>query len=142
MKWMLLPLRRYAQFSGRSRPREYWMFVLFLLLGIFAFSWLDVVFGFSTGYGYYAHSGYGTAAGYVENSGLLTRLFTLATLIPGLAVAVRRLHDTDRSGWWLLIGLVPLLGEFVLFIFMLMSGTRGPNRYGPDPVDEGMQKTD
>ena len=138
MKWMLLPLRRYAEFSGRSRPREYWTFALFLLLGTILLSWLDVVLGLGAGYGYYEHSLYNTAAGYVADSGLLTRIFALATVIPGLAVAVRRLHDTDRSGWWLLIGLVPLLGELALFIFMLMSGTRGPNRYGPDPVAEGL----
>ena len=60
-------------------------------------------------------------------------LWGLATLIPNLAVGVRRLHDTNRSGWWMLIVLVPLIGIVVLLIFDVMEGTKGPNRFGPDP---------
>lgn len=65
------------------------------------------------------------------------QLFGLAMLIPWLAVAVRRLHDTGRSGFWLLIMFVPLIGSLVLLVFFIMSGTRGPNRFGPDPVEAG-----
>jgi len=59
----------------------------------------------------------------------------LAMLVPWLAVTVRRLHDTDRSGWWLLILFVPLIGQIILFVFLVTGGTRGPNRFGPDPVE-------
>lgn len=67
--------------------------------------------------------------------GALSGLYSLAVLIPGIAVSVRRLHDTNRSGWWLLIGLVPFIGAIVLLIFMLQDGQPGDNRYGPNPKD-------
>lgn len=119
MEWMLMPLQRYAQFSGRSRRKEYWMFVLLaFLLGIVA-GVIDAVLGLNT-----------MVAGLY---GPLSLLLGLALLIPSIAVGVRRLHDTDRSGWWLLIGLVPFLGALILLIFYLMEGTKGDNRFGPDP---------
>ncbi|MDT7577550.1 MAG: hypothetical protein QOH17_3883, partial [Pseudonocardiales bacterium] len=65
--------------------------------------------------------------------GLLGGLYSLAVLLPSLAVGVRRLHDTDRSGWWLLIGLIPIIGGIVLLVFFVLEGTRGPNRFGADP---------
>ena len=74
-------------------------------------------------------------AGASFHGGVLTIVFWLATLVPSIAVGVRRLHDTDRSGWWLLIGLIPLAGAIVLLVFNLLEGTRGPNRFGPDPRD-------
>jgi len=123
MDWMLMPLRRYAEFSGRSRRKEYWMFVLFQII-------VGVVLGIIEG----AVGLSGTIAGAY---GPLSLLFGLAMLIPGIAVGIRRLHDTDRSGWWLLIALVPLIGAIVLIVFFVMDGTRGPNRFGPDPKDPG-----
>jgi uncharacterized membrane protein YhaH (DUF805 family) len=70
--------------------------------------------------------------------GMLTLLYSLAVLIPGLAVSFRRLHDIDKSAWWLLIAFVPLIGVIVLLVFACMEGTRGDNRFGPDPkADEG-----
>ena len=80
---------------------------------------------------------WGARAIYRTHGGPLTGLFALGILIPHLAVMVRRLHDTDRSGWWLLLGLLPLLGGLVLLIFFIIGGTRGPNRFGPDPVEVG-----
>lgn len=120
MDWMLLPLRRYAEFSGRSRPKEYWMFALFVFLVSIVLSVVEAVVGLG-----------GSIGG---STGPLTLLFSLAILVPGLAVGVRRLHDTDRSAWWLLIALVPIVGAIVLLVFMILSGTNGANKFGPDPL--------
>jgi uncharacterized membrane protein YhaH (DUF805 family) len=71
---------------------------------------------------------------YAANSlGLLSGLYTLAVLLPSIAVTVRRLHDTDRSGWWILLGFIPIIGGIILLVFYVLEGTRGPNRFGPDP---------
>lgn len=137
MEWMLLPLRRYARFSGRARPKEYWMFVLFLLLCLILLSIVEGALGLSTTEHWVRRGPWWASAGASTRGGPLTGLFMLAMLIPYLAVAVRRLHDTDRSGWWLLIAFIPIIGSIVLLIFFIMSGTRGPNRFGPDPVEVG-----
>ena len=73
------------------------------------------------------------AASAAANLGLLSGLYTLAVLLPSIAVTVRRLHDTDRTGWWILLGFIPIIGGIVLLVFYVLEGTRGPNRYGPDP---------
>ena len=137
MQWMLLPLRRYARFSGRSRPREYWMFVLFLLVGCLAAGLIENLLGLSAADHWAYRTGSSFDAGYATRGGPLTGLFGLAMLIPWLAVAVRRLHDGGRSGLWLLILFIPVIGGVVLLVFFIMSGTRGPNRFGPDPVEVG-----
>lgn len=116
MEWYLAALSKYAQFSGRSRRKEYWFFYLFNLLISIGLAILDGVLGLGGG-----------------SFGLLSTLYALAVLIPGLAVTVRRLHDTGKSGWWLLIVLVPLIGAVVLIVFMATDGTPGANEYGPDP---------
>lgn len=136
MEWMLLPLKRYAQFSGRSRRKEYWFFFLFLLIVSMVLMALDSMLGLggSTSRDF-ERSATGMSASYYSSAGILTFIFALATFIPNLAVAIRRLHDTDRSGWWLLIGLIPLVGAIVLLVFFLTDGTRGPNRFGPDPKE-------
>jgi len=123
MDWMLMPLRRYAQFSGRSQRKEYWMFVLGYVIVAVVLNIIEGILGLS-----------GTVGG---SNGPLTALFGLAILIPSIAVGIRRLHDTDRSGWWLLIALVPIIGAIVLLVFFVSDGTRGPNRFGPDPKDPG-----
>lgn len=137
MEWMLLPLRRYARFSGRARPKEYWMFILFLLLCFIAIGIVEGLLGLSTTEHWVRRGPWWFDTGYHTRGGSLTGLFGLAILIPWLAVAVRRLHDTDRSGFWLLIIFFPLIGSLVLLVFFIMSGTRGPNRFGPDPVEVG-----
>ncbi|MCW1381535.1 DUF805 domain-containing protein [Novosphingobium sp. KCTC 2891] len=128
MNWMLLPYRRYAEFSGRSRRREYWMFVLFYLL---VFVVLNAVFG--TNEVTRTPTGFGYGSRLVGGGGLLGGLFALASLLPALAVSVRRLHDQDRTGWLVLLALIPFLGGFALLVLMCLEGTRGPNRFGPDP---------
>jgi uncharacterized membrane protein YhaH (DUF805 family) len=121
---MFQPLKKYAEFNGRARRSEYWLFMLFIIIvEIVYFALLGVTGGFSS------NGPSGVSAGMMG----IFSLFCLAIFIPLLAVAVRRLHDTDRSGWWLLISLIPGIGGLVLFIFYLLPGTNGPNKFGPDP---------
>ena len=118
MSWYLEALKKYAVFHGRSRRAEYWYFVLFNLIVAIVLAGIDALLGtFSS----------------AQNIGLLSGIYSLAVLIPTLAVTFRRLHDIDRSGWWILINLVPLIGTIVLLVFALMDGTPGDNRYGPNP---------
>lgn len=124
-----MPFRRYADFSGRSRRMEYWMFRLFEF-GVF-FAGLIVLGLFSGAAG---AAGGDTASGLVGGLGALALVgFFLFSFIPGLAVTVRRLHDTGKSGWMVLISLVPLVGGIVLLVFLCSDGTRGANQYGEDP---------
>jgi len=134
MHWMLMPLRRYAEFSGRSRRKEYWMFYLLnLLIGLF----LGLLFVV----GYVANMSQGEMDTYLMPMVYLPCLYSLAVIIPGLAVAIRRLHDTDRSGWNLLWGLVPLVGGFILLYFYVSDGDLGLNRFGPDPKGDDTDST-
>lgn len=129
MNWMLMPYRRYFDFAGRSRRKEYWMFAfLGLLVWVVWFVGANAVMATSLNG---AESVSGTA---MLVTGLVG-LWGLVSFIPAIAVAVRRLHDGNRSGWWLLIGLVPFVGGLVLLYFYLIEGTRGPNRFGPDPKE-------
>jgi uncharacterized membrane protein YhaH (DUF805 family) len=113
-------LSQYVGFAGRARRSEYWWYVLFtVLVGIVA-SILDMAFGTDFD-------------GSVTSSGLFGLIANLALLLPSLAVGVRRLHDTDRSGWWLLIGLIPFIGLIVLLVFFVQDGTPAENRFGPSP---------
>ncbi len=108
-------LSKYATFSGRARRSEYWFFALFNFLVGVAAGILDAVIGIT----------------------LLYPLAALALLLPGLAVAVRRLHDTGRSGWWLLIALVPFAGAIVLIVFFCQDSHPAPNEHGPSPKHPG-----
>ncbi|HEX8389010.1 MAG TPA: DUF805 domain-containing protein [Sphingomonas sp.] len=123
MNWMLLPLKRYADFQGRSRRKEYWMFALLMALLSIGLGLLGGVFA-SVG-----------ADGWALGALLPLTLFVVAVLIPSIAVQVRRFHDQDMSGWWILLNFVPYLGGLVVLVFMCIGGTRGPNRFGPDPKD-------
>lgn len=127
MNWMILPYRRYAEFTGRSRRREYWMFALFYVVVMIV---LNALFGTND----YVRDGstvnYGTRL--VGAGGWIGGLFWLGSLVPYLAVSVRRLHDQDRTGWLLLLGLIPLFGWFALFVLMCLDGTHGANRFGTD----------
>ena len=129
MHWMLMPLRRYAEFSGRSRRKEYWMFQLFNLL-ISAFVGLVFLVG------YYADMTQTQMDTFLMPVVYVAGLYSLVAIIPGLAVTFRRLHDTDRSAWNLLWNLVPLFGPFLLLYFYVSAGTPASNRFGPDPLDE------
>jgi uncharacterized membrane protein YhaH (DUF805 family) len=168
MEWMILPLKRYAQFSGRSPCKEYWMFVLFNIIVSIVLSLVDTVLGLGGHTSSYSTAGGGNfAAGAGTSGGILSSIWSLAVLVPSIAVGVRRLHDIDRTGWWMLapfvvmivavvsalarlggnpgasmlgfgiafvigIGIAGLL-SLVLLVWACMHGTRGPNRFGPDP---------
>jgi uncharacterized membrane protein YhaH (DUF805 family) len=127
MSWFIEALRKYAVFSGRSRRKEYWYFVLFVVIISIVLGMIDGLFGT-----YHRSTG----------AGLLSTIFSLAVLIPSIAVSVRRLHDIDRTGWWVLISLVPLIGWIVLLIFHVQDSTPGPNRYGPNPKSASVQGQD
>ena len=126
MHWMLMPLRRYADFSGRSRRKEYWMFALLnVLIGVF----VGLVFLL----GYNAGMSQTEMDTFLMPILYLAGLVSLALVIPGIAVTIRRLHDTDRSGWNVFWALVPLFGPLLLLVYYVSDGTPGPNRFGPDP---------
>ncbi len=114
MSWYIKVLKKYAVFNGRARRKEYWMFVLFNVI----FSAILAIIEFAIG---------------MNDWNLLSTIYSLAVLIPSLAVSVRRLHDTDRTGWWIFIGLIPLIGAIILIVFMATEGQPGDNRYGPNP---------
>jgi uncharacterized membrane protein YhaH (DUF805 family) len=117
MSWYLLALKKYAVFSGRSRRKEYWFFVLFSIIISIVLGVIDAMIGTQTATGV----------------GILSAIYMLALLIPSIALSVRRLHDINRTGWWVLIGFIPLIGTIVLIIFALLPGTPGNNDYGADP---------
>lgn len=118
MNWYLEVLKKYAVFDGRAGQKEYWWFSLFSFIIILVLSVIDIVTGtFNVNVGL----------------GLLGSIYTLAVLIPSIAVSVRRLHDTDRSGWWFLINGIPLIGVIVFLVFTAQDSTPGNNQYGSNP---------
>ena len=132
MEWMLLPYRRYFEFNGRSRRKEFWLFSLFCMV-------VSLGIDLATG-GAWSHIASGTyAMGTKSNlvSTSLSGLFSLINLIPTLSVTLRRLHDVDRSGWWMLLYFVPVIGWLILLVFFCLDGTYGSNRYGADPKGRG-----
>jgi uncharacterized membrane protein YhaH (DUF805 family) len=119
MQWFIdVITKRYAQFSGRARRKEFWMYTLFYAIGYIILAIIDQILGT------HAKNQFG---------GLLAGIFTLALLVPSIAVAVRRLHDTNRSGWWYLINLIPCIGQIIFIVFAAGEGVAGDNKYGPDP---------
>lgn len=132
MDLMFQPLRKYADFQGRARRSEFWLFWLLLVIIEIAFMTIITLAGGSVAV-IADPSADAPMSGAAWAIFAIYMLVLLALLIPSLAVAVRRLHDTNRTGWWLLIGLIPLLGALVLLVFYLLDGTPGPNRFGPDP---------
>lgn len=135
MEWMILPLKRYADFKGRSIRREYWMFVLFSFLVSIALSLLDAALGFGGHTNSYSTAAGGNyAAGGGVSGGLLANIWSLAVFIPSLAVGVRRLHDLDRTGWWMLAPMVPIVIGAVLFFAAIRNGVGGSGMGGAGMV--------
>ncbi|MEW9856804.1 DUF805 domain-containing protein [Novosphingobium sp. M1R2S20] len=144
LEYMLMPFRRYAEFTGRSRRMEFWAFAL---LNVIVYAIITAIILATTGsvaaFGDVESAGYSAMMSlFFGGAGLLYVIWWLATIIPGLAVTVRRLHDRDMSGWWYLgfiiasfVPLVGLVASIAFFVIMLLPGTPGPNRYGPDPKD-------
>lgn len=113
-------LSKYVDFSGRAARSEYWWWVLFVVLGSFVFGFIDgAIFG---------------AAPDGRPISILGGLWSLALLLPSIAVGVRRLHDRDMVGWWLLLAFIPIVGSLILIFFFVQRGTDGTNRFGPDPL--------
>jgi len=117
MKWYLHALRKYAVFKGRARRREYWIFELMNSAIALALFVLAVKLG-KAGYPYFLS---------------LPFLYIVATMIPSLSSLIRRLHDTNRSGWWLLISMLPVVGPLILFGITVTNSDPGENRFGPNP---------
>src|SRR5207244_826126 len=113
--------KKYVTFAGHAARSEYWYWMLFVLLASLVLNIADqVIFHVP-----------------VENNKALhplSTLFSLLTFLPGLSMAVRRLHDTDRSGWWFLIVFIPIIGIIVFLVWACTKGTAGDNRFGPDPL--------
>ena len=135
MQWMILPFKRYAEFSGRSRRLEYWMFQLLNVL--VTFTVVAVAFLLEGGGPAGGETLFGLLFGGV---GIALLLFWLAAIIPGIAVTVRRLHDREMSGWWMVgfivlsaLPLIGILASIAYFVVMALPGTQGDNKYGADP---------
>ena len=113
--------KNYVNFSDRARRKEYWLFMLFYLIAYLIATGIDIGIG---------------AYDFEAGIGIVSGIFLIAMLLPSIAVSVRRLHDIDKSGWWILIAVIPLIGAIVLLVFMCMKGTSRENRFGPDPLVE------
>ncbi len=118
MNWYLEVLKKYAVFHGRARRKEYWYFILLSSIISTVLTIVDSVTGTFNS---------------ASEVGLLGGIYLLATLVPSLAVTVRRLHDTNRSGWWILLGLVPVVGVIILIVFLALDGSPQDNDYGTNP---------
>ncbi len=112
MEWYLKVLKNYVGFQGRARRTEYWMFVLFNFIIAIVLALVEMLLGIGN---------------------FLSYLYSLAILIPSLAVVFRRLHDTGKSGLWILISLIPVAGAIILLVFMCLDSDAGTNKYGPNP---------
>ncbi len=124
-EYMIMPLKKYSDFKGRSRRKEYWYFTLLMIIII-----VPLAFTF----GVLSESG-NEEIGMIP-IGILV-LFVLALFVPSLAVTVRRLHDTGRSGWWYLVSLIPYVGNLILIIFTVQDSKPGSNQWGPNPKEQG-----
>ncbi len=117
MNWYLKVLKSYSDFNGRAGRTEFWMFVLFNFIFAVAANIIDYILG--TGY-------------------VFSTLYSLIVLVPSIAVSVRRLHDINKSGWLLLVGLIPVIGIIWLIVLFVSEGTPGENQYGPNPEEESV----
>ncbi|MGG3469541.1 DUF805 domain-containing protein [Neobacillus pocheonensis] len=116
MQWFLKVVKNYAGFAGRARRKEYWMFILVYFIFNIVLSIAETIFDINQ---------------------VLTTLFGLALLLPTLAVTARRLHDTGRSGWMQLIGLIPIIGSIIVIVFLCKDSQSDDNRFGPNPKYSG-----
>ena len=122
MYWYIHALKNYFNFSGRARRKEFWMFTLFYTIFVLVVAFLDSMLGSAR-----------SMEEALDLKGFFSFIYALAMLVPSISVAVRRLHDTNRSGWWILISLVPVVGIFMLLFFMVLNSDEGFNRFGSSP---------
>ncbi|WP_343559993.1 DUF805 domain-containing protein [Kiloniella sp. b19] len=118
MNLIFQPFKKYADFNGRARRSEFWPFMLFIIIASLLVQSIDAV---------------------TQANGMVTLVFSIVVLLPQLAVTVRRLHDTNRSGWWCFLYLVPLVGFIIVSIFASQNSEPGDNRFGPNPKDEDIE---
>ena len=117
MNWYIAVLKKYAVFDGRARRQEYWIYLLVSVIISIVLSFIDGMTGMMNARG----------------QGLFVSIYGLAVLLPTIAVAGRRLHDTGRSGWWLLVAFIPLIGTIILLVFFVQDSDPSDNQYGPNP---------
>lgn len=141
MEWMLMPFRRYAEFSGRSRRKEYWMFTLLMVIVYSAAAVLMFAGGFMNALSGAENPEFGPL---FWLGGAIALIFFLVSFVPAIAVTIRRLHDRDMSGWWylgfIIAGTIPYVGNVLNIVFLVilcLNGTAGPNRFGSDPKNPG-----
>ncbi|WP_461205046.1 DUF805 domain-containing protein [Clostridium sp. DL1XJH146] len=115
MNWYLDVLKKYVQFDGRARRKEYWMFILFNAIFMVLASIIDGIIG--------------------SDMKIISSLYSLAVLLPSIAVSIRRMHDIDKSGWFMLVVLIPLAGPIWYLVLVCTEGTRGENSFGQDPKE-------
>lgn len=118
MNWYIKVLKQYVDFGGRARRKEYWMFVLFNAIIAFVLGLIDGLLGWEISY---------------INMGILGLIYSLGVFLPSLAVSVRRLHDIGKSGWYILIGLIPLVGAIILIVWLCKEGESTSNDWGENP---------
>ena len=118
MNYYLSVLKKYAVFTGRARRKEYWYFFLFNMIASLILGFIDGLTGM-----------YNPAIGL----GVLGAIYTLAVILPGIGVTIRRLHDTGKSGWWFLIVFIPIIGPLTLLVFFVLDSDPQENRFGPNP---------
>lgn len=114
MQWFMKVMRNYVGFSGRARRKEYWMFVLISAIIAIVIAILESLIGMPA---------------------VLSTLYSLVIFLPSLAVTVRRLHDVGKSGWWILISLIPIIGAIILLVFTCLDSQPGTNKWGPNPKE-------
>ncbi|OCG49727.1 hypothetical protein A9G35_11370 [Gilliamella sp. Choc5-1] len=114
MNWFIdcITKKNYANFNGRARRKEYWMFILFYIILAFITIIIDKMIGSPL---------------------VITAILVSALFLPSLAVTVRRLHDTSKSGWWVLLQFIPYIGGIIILVFCVMDSTPGSNQYGENP---------
>ena len=118
MNYFIDVVKKYAVFSGRARRSEYWFFILFYTILSIVLSYVDAIAGLMI----------------VEGVGMLSSLLALGLLLPSIGVTIRRLHDSGKSGWWLLFMMIPIIGWIVGLIFMVLGSSEGDNKYGANPI--------
>lgn len=123
MEWYIEAFKKYAIFEGRSSRKAFWFFILFNLIAGFLIGIIDGILGIN-----------------LIKDGFFAPLYSLAVFIPTIAVTVRRLHDVGKSGWWVLIGIIPFIGTIILIIFCVQQSQSGTNQYGEPPLDITIQK--
>lgn len=130
MKWYIAVLKKYVVFEGRASRSEYWFFVLFNIIVSSVLLAIDVAIGMGT-----AETSVSADAGasFSVNGGILSLVYALAVILPGLGVTIRRLHDTDHSGWWVFINFIPIVGPIIFLVFLVKDSNEGNNRFGSNP---------